>query len=151
MEIPYELFTDAFLSKISEYTFMRLSEREREHIVDGYMKRSVTAFKRMCNYALTADDENRVYVSVNDTAAEPDDADEIVDIVSEGMVVQWLKPYINKQELLQNVLNTRDYSAYSPAELLKRVREAYEETSRDHLQMMREYTYNHMDLRGLHI
>ena len=33
-------------------------------------------------------------------------SDEIIDIVSDGMLIQWLKPYVYKQELLENVLNT---------------------------------------------
>jgi len=67
------------------------------------------------------------------------------------MVVQWLKPYVYKQELLENVLNTKDFSTYSPAELLLRVGNAYAKAQKDYLNMIREYSFNHGDLTDLHL
>ena len=79
------------------------------------------------------------------------DLTEIADIVSEGMVSQWLKPYVNKQENLENVLNTKDFTTYSPAELLMRVGNAYAKVQKDYTNMIREYSYNHGDLSDLHL
>ena len=56
-----------------------------------------------------------------------------------------------KQELLENILNTRDFTTYSPAELLYRVRDTYEKARREYTNMIREYSYNHGDLTNLHI
>ena len=79
------------------------------------------------------------------------DADlvEIVDIVATGMVVQWLQPYMFKSENLENILNTTDYSMYSPAELLLRVREVYQMAQRDFKNMIKDYSYDHGDLSNL--
>ena len=149
MSIPYDAFTDAFLNKISEFEMLKLDDNIRTEIVDGYRKRAVSAFRKNCLVDLftTGDDEERVYmVDVSD-----DDLDELVDIISEGMVVQWLKPFVYQQDLLQNMLNTRDYTLYSHAELLKRVGSAYKEAQKDFTQMIREYSYNHGDLSDLHL
>ena len=149
MSIPYDAFTGAFLYKISEFELLKLDDNTRTEVVDGYRKRAVSAFKKNCLVDLftTADDEARVYnVDVSD-----DDADELVEIISEGMLVQWLKPFVYQQDLLQNVLNTRDYSLYSPAELLMRVGNAYQKAQKDYTQMIREYSYNHGDLSELHL
>ena len=149
MSIPYDAFTDAFLNKISEFEMLKLDDNIRTEIVDGYRKRAVSAFRKNCLVDLftTGDDEERVYmVDVSD-----DDLDELVDIISEGMVVPWLKPFVYQQDLLQNMLNTRDYTLYSPAELLKRVGSAYKEAQKDFTQMIREYSYNHGDLSDLHL
>ena len=54
-------------------------------------------------------------------------------------------------QLLQNVLNTRDFTQYSPAELLLRVGNAYAKAQHDYTQMIREYSYNHGDLGDLHL
>ena len=56
-----------------------------------------------------------------------------------------------QKKLLQNLMNTRDYTMYSPAELLMRVGNAYKGAQRDYTQMIREYSYNHGDLTGLHL
>ena len=149
MSIPYDLFGNAFLNKITEYELLNIEEDSRTEIVDKYMKSAVAEFKKNCLYDLTgsADDESREYkIDVLEQ-----DIDELVDIISEGMVVQWMKPYVRRQELLENTLSTRDFSTYSPAELLMRVGNAYNEAKSSYTQMIREYSYNHGDLSSLHL
>lgn len=153
MSVPYNLFTEAFLSKISEYEFVRLIDKEGTSIVtkiiDGYMKRSISLFKKNCRYdfTTTAQDKEREFI----VEVTPEDLDELVDIISEGMIVQWLKPYTYQQELLENTLNTKDFTTYSPAELLTRIGNAYKKAQKDYIQMIREYSFNHGDLSDLHL
>ena len=149
MGVPYDVFAGAFLAKISEYSFLSLAEEDRTEMVDGFMKRALSAFRKNCKYDLftTGNDITRTF-SVDIPEA---DLTEIADIVSEGMVSQWLKPYVNKQENLENVLNTKDFSTYSPAELLMRVGNAYAKAQKDYTNMIREYSYNHGDLSDLHL
>ena len=97
MSISYDAITNAFLSKVTEFEFLQIPEEDRTTIIDGYMKRAVTAFKNVCQYDLTAyDDTLREFT---DDFGEAD-IDELLEIISEGMIVQWLKPYVYKQELL---------------------------------------------------
>ena len=151
MSVPYDVFAAAFLSKITEFDLLSLDDASRTEIVDKYMHTAVSNsnFQKVSglNFATTKDDENRVF----NLEIPADRIDEIVDIVSEGMVVQWLKPYVYKQELLENVLNTKDFSTYSPAELLLRVGNAYAKAQKDYLNMIREYSFNHGDLTDLHL
>lgn len=149
MSLSYDAVTGAFLSKIREYEFLQMGGADRVEITDGYLKRAVTAFRKNCLYDLftTQNDTDRVF----DVEIEDEDLDELVDILSEGMLVQWLKPYVYHEELLQNVMNTRDYTMYSPAELLMRVGNAYKKAQKDYTQMIREYSFNHGDLTELHL
>lgn len=148
MNISYDEITGAFLEKISEFEFLKIPEQNRTEIIDNYMKRAVVLFKSICKYDLTLhDDVLRQFTDDFDEA----DVYEIVDIISEGMLVQWMKPYLYKQELLESTLNTADFSTYSPAELLLRVGNAYEKAQRDYIQMVREYSYNHGNLSELHL
>ena len=149
MSISYDTFTGAFLSKITEYDLLQIAPETQEEIVSGYMKRAISEFQHFCDVDLptVADDTSEEY-GVDVPVGEED---EIVDIISEGMVVQWLKRYVYHQELLENTLNTRDYTNYSAANLLYRVRETYTHAQNDFKQMMREYTYTLGDLRVLHL
>lgn len=149
MSLSYDIFSDAFLGKVSEYNFLLLSEFDKTEIVDGFMKRALAAFRKNCKYDLftTADDENRIF----NVVVPDEDAIELADIVSDGMVVQWLKPYVYRQELLENILNTKDFTTYSPAELLLRVGNAYAKAQADYKNAIREYSYNHGDLTKLHL
>lgn len=146
MSVSYNLFTAAFLGKVTEYDFLKLDDYDRNSVVDGYMKRACAQFNKICKYDLvTGDDALREL----QTTIPDDEIDEIVDIVSEGMMVQWMKPYFYRADNLENVLNTSDFSQYSPAELLYRITNAYNTSKRDFTNMMREYSYNHGDLSDL--
>ena len=150
MSVPYDTFIEVFLEKITEYKYLdpALGSSAKTRCCDGYLKRSCAQFNRKCSYDLTyRDDEKRVF----NFSISNQDLDEIVDIISEGMVAQWFKPYANNSENLENVINTSDFSNYSPAELLHRIREAYNESCSEFKKRMINYTYEHGDLTDLHI
>lgn len=146
MATPYDIFEGAFLSKITEYDFLQIDPYDRNGSIDSYMKRAAAQFNKVCKYDLLTSDD-----AVRELAVDIPDSDlvEIVDIVSTGMVVQWLQPYMFKSENLENILNTADYSMYSPAELLLRVREVYQMAQRDFKNMIKDYSYDHGDLSNL--
>lgn len=148
MSVSYDVFAGAFLSKITEYNFIQLDDFDRNFIIDEYMKRSIAGFNNVCKYDLSSYDDiiRELYVDIPQS-----ELDEIVDIVSEGMLVQWMKPYVYRQENLENVLNTKDFTTYSPAELLLRISNAYAKVQKDYTNMIREYSYNHGDLSDLHL
>ena len=148
MSISYDLFTGAFLAKVTEYNLLDLDMYNRNQMVEGYMKRACTQFNKICKYDLT--DRDDILRQFNLTISD-EEIDEIVDIVSEGMLVQWMKPYVYRQENLESVLNTRDFTTYSPAELLLRIGNAYTKVQKDYTNMVREYSYNHGDLSDLHL
>jgi len=149
MSVPYDVFTDAFLSKITEFDFVNMDAFDRTATIDGYMKRAIASFKKVCKYdfSTTADDAVREF----DVDVEVEDLDELADIISEGMLVQWMKPFTYKQEGFESVMNTKDFTTYSPAELLMRIGNAYAAARKDFTNMMREYSYNHGDLTDLHL
>ena len=148
MSISYDLFTGAFLGKVTEYDFINLDDYDRNTLVDGYMKRACSQFDKICKYDLTDRDDIIRCFNVN---IPDNEIDEILDIVSEGMLVQWMKPYVFKQDNLVQFLNTKDFTAYSPAELFRQVNSAYNSVSKRFVSMMREYSYNHGDLTDLHL
>ena len=88
MSVSYDIFTSMFLDKIEEYKFIKLPEENRTQIVDGYMKRACAQFKKICKHNIaTGDDDAREFpIDIPD-----EDIDEIADIISEGMLVQWMK------------------------------------------------------------
>lgn len=148
MSVSYDLFIGAFLGKVTEYDFIHLDEYDRNNMVEGYMKRSCSQFDKVCPYDLTDRDDiiRQFNIDIPDN-----EIDEILDIVSEGMLVQWMKPYVYKQDNLVQLLNTKDFTNYSPAELFRQVNSAYNSVAKRFTNMIREYSYNHGDLTELHL
>lgn len=149
MIVSYDRFTEAFLAKITEYNFLRLTEQNRQELIDGYMKRACSRFNEVCRYDITGgNDELREFDFPGITNGE---LDEILDIVSDGMLEQWFRQHMYKQENLENMLNTSDFTSYSPAELTYRITNAYNMCKRDYTNRIREYSYRHADLTDLHL
>lgn len=148
MSVSYDVFAEAFRDKVKDLGFLNMDTFCRNTVVDGYMKRACAQFDKICSYDLYARDD---LVREFQFDVSEQEIDELVDIISEGMLVQWMKPYVYKAENLENVLNTKDYSMYSPAELLRQISAAYNTAKKDFSQMMREYSYNHGDLTDLHL
>ena len=149
MSVPYDRFTEAFLSKITEYDFINLRDFERNGLIDGYMKRAIASFKKVCKYDLASTGDDIIREFEIDIPEE--DLEEIIDIISEGMLAQWMKPYTYRQEILESILNTKDFTSYSPAELLMRIGNAYKAAQKDFTNMIRAYSYDHGDLTDLHL
>lgn len=152
MSITYDSIREDFLLKINEFKLLDLINRGDDDyaakVIDSYMRRAISEFKHVCGYDFSLkDDESGEFVDEFSIG----DVDEIVNIITDGMVVQWLKPYVNQQELLENTINTRDYTTYSPSELLYRIGNAYNKAKFDYVQATREYSYNHGDLTTLHL
>lgn len=149
MVVSYDDFTEAFLSKITEYRFLKLDIEDRQAICDGYMRRSWSKLREVIAAdSVTRDDEHRCFDFAD---MDQDDIDEIIEIISDGMVYQWMSQHMHKQENLENMLTTSDFAAYSPAELTYRITNAYEKCRSRFIAEVREYSYRHGDLSELHL
>lgn len=148
MTVSYDEFTSAFLDKITEYNFLRMDEEDADRIVDGYRKRACAQFSEVCKYDIAHGDNKRRCYTLN--GATEDEVEEIIDIVTEGMLVQWFKQHMYQQSNLELALNTADFLSYSPAELTYRLTNAYKATKREFVVRMREYSFRHGDLTTLH-
>ncbi len=150
MTVSYDVFMEAFLDKITEYEFLKLDEFDRDAIVDGYLRRTMAQFTEVSAVDFSNRNDGRRCFEIADDVTQ-DELDEIIEIVSEGMVVQWFKKHLYHQENLLNLLNSSDFSAYSPAELTYRITNAYHRCKHDFTARVREYSYRHSDLTELHI
>lgn len=147
MTLDFDTVVSAFLQKVTEFQFLSIEESDRQELVDGYLRRAVVEFQTVCKYDLRHQDR-QARKFTDDFADE--DVDEIVEILSEGMIVQWLKQYLYSQEILENVMNTADFSTYSSAELLHRVSGAYNDALKEFRTMICNYSFRHGNIRELH-
>lgn len=134
MATPYSDVINSFLGKITDYELPTFLLDEREEIVFNYMKNSCAKFKRICKTDLSDRDEDLKQFN-------KDLDDEEIDIISELMIVNWLKPKLYSLENLKNVLNTKDFSQYSPANLLDKIRATYNECKTESKRMMNNYSH----------
>lgn len=146
--ISFDIFTEHFLRKINEFDFIDIGQEITQDLIDSYMKSSISKFYRVCKFDLiNQNSDNRVI----DSDIPDAELYEIAEIISDGMIVQWLKPFLYNQELLESNLNTRDFTGYSPAELLCRVGEAHDIAEKRFKNAIKSYSYDVGDLEDLHL
>ncbi len=142
MATLYKDIYNPFLERISDTDILSFTETDRKSILHGLMVRACTKFERFCTVDLQ--DRDDIQEQFNN-----DLNDEIIDIITTGMVVEWIKPKYFFNENLQNVLNTKDYNMYSPANLLNQIRETYLEVKKEYENMVNKYSYYYGDIRNL--
>ncbi|HNY44465.1 MAG TPA: hypothetical protein PKH15_07225 [Bacteroidales bacterium] len=65
-----------------------------------------------------------------------------IDIITDFMVISWLKPIILSDELLESRLNTKDFYEYSPANLILQIRSTFNEVEINAKKSMKNYGYS---------
>lgn len=144
MSTKYSEVFSVFLGKIKEYNYIDLDEDDVENEIMSYLNLSCSKFDEVCKKDLfDRDEENLCF---NDTLTFRE-----IDIITDGMVCYWLKPYVYCSDNLSNILSSKDFSLYSPANLLKEIKGVYTDITIDFEQNIKDYSYTFGDIGGLHI
>lgn len=135
MATTFEKIYDVFFDKSRDYQLYELSQETSEAVLYGYLKTAISRFCNTCKKDLSdRNDETKEFnVDLSDTE---------IDILGEWMCYAFLKTKRNDSDLFKNGLSTKDYTLFSPANLLKAVQEAYKECAKECRSLMNEYSYD---------
>lgn len=142
MATPYDVIHARAIAKISDYDVLKFDEDTRTKIFDEYLLSAQIEFQRLCKINLT--DKNTELRQYNNDLDE-----EVIEILATGEIYYWLIPKVLNTENLYNVLNTKDFSMYSPANLLKELQALKDSFWKDFKRKMYLYTYRTADIAGL--
>ena len=132
MGTPYTEVIDNFSKMITEYKLTKLLEEERDEYIIALMNSALAKFERTNPEQLARLDNTQF---VNDLE------DDEIDIICNLMIVEWLKPYLFSVDNLENLMTTKDWAEYSPANLLRQIRETYDLARLESKRMVKNYTY----------
>ena len=142
MATPYSKIIETFIGKVSDYDLPKFTDIEKEAIIVGFMISACTKFARICKVDLY--DRDEVLKQFNQNLD-----DEIIEIITETMLVEWIKPKVLSSENLKNCLSTKDYSLFSPANLLKELRETLITLKQESKKLINNYSFSHADFTEL--
>lgn len=131
-------FTDIYaraIFRFADYEFLKQDIETREGVLEKYLISAKTEFQRVCKTDLG--DYDLELKQFNQTLD-----DEVIEILSLGIAFYWLSYKALNSELLKNVLNSRDYYYYSPANLLKEVQTLRKTLRSEFNSKMRQHSYN---------
>ena len=112
MATPVDKIFSRFLSQIEDESWLEIDEEILEELMYDYLAKSIVEFN-VCKKDLTIDKENDEIVSNLEE-------DEML-ILAYGMVIHYLTPKILREENLQQMVTTSDFSKLSKANMLDKL------------------------------
>lgn len=131
MATPVNDIYNMFLSQIGKDIMLELSDEIVEDLLYNYLLEATIEFSYCCKKDLSIKDGNIV---------DDLDLDEKL-ILSKGMILYWLQPQINTQEVIKNRITDGDYVIKSPANLLDKLLKLKASSKSEMREMMVKYSH----------
>lgn len=139
MATSYQEIYSRFTPKVTDYSFVNLSDDEVEEYFETFMKSSIIKF-RYCDKLSDRDETVKQF--------NKDLTEEEQEILSILMCVEYLTPKLLTDDLLKQTLNSKDYSLYSQANHVKEIRELREKYQQEANSLMILYTFTKSKMDG---
>lgn len=131
MATPVTDIYNMFLSQIGKDIMLELSDEIVEDLLYSYLLGATIEFSYYCNKDLSIKDGNIV-----------DDLDSNEKLIlSKGMILYWLQPKINTQEVIKNRITDGDYVIKSPANLLDKLLKLKTSSKSEWREMIIKYSH----------
>lgn len=140
----YKYVFAEFKDKITDPDLITFAEDLQTEMLIAYMNKAIARCNRIVKK--TVDLSSRDDKLGSFLVEIPD---EVIDIITEWMIVFWLKPYVNNLENLKNNLSTKDFTVFSPANLLEKIGNRYDISFTQARSLTNEYSYIIADMTGL--
>ncbi|MFS0905801.1 hypothetical protein AB3N02_22520 [Priestia aryabhattai] len=127
---------ETFLAKVSDYSFLNITEEELEEDMFGYLKTARTKFYK-CKSDLSIIDD----IATGERAFKDDLHPFEIEVLATLMTVEYLKPQILASEVLKQSLSDKDFKIYSQANQLSQLNLTYKMFRGEAKKLITEYTY----------
>lgn len=114
MGTKYEEVYERYRARVRNYDFLNYNSAVRDVYQFDLLMLSISDFEDVCVQDLNDRDDEVLAFNINLTNREKD-------ILALGMVLHFVEPYVYNTDALQNAMSTKDFSLYSPANLLEKM------------------------------
>jgi len=141
MATPFSIVNKKFLNKITDYQLLSIPTENLESILFDFMESAIARF-RNCKQKLKDYDDTLKQFN-NDISLEE------IEILVVWMLYAYHDQNIMRIELLRQSLSSKDFVQYSQANHLTSLIELRDKLYEDAQRLMKYYSYDNNDLRGL--
>lgn len=134
MSTPYSKIINRFLRKITDYGLLEFSDDIKDEMIIELLDSACGTFERLCKSDLSLRDDNSQEFQEDLTSNE-------INIITEIMISEWIKPFEYTNELLENSLTTRDWNEYANSNQLRVVSAVAERIEKKCDKLMKDYSY----------
>ena len=142
MGTKYEEIFDRYRARVRNYDFLDYDAIARLEYQKDLLALAVSDFEDICKQDLNDREDDILSFTATLTNREKD-------ILALGMVLHFVEPYVYNTDALQNALSTKDFSLYSPANLLEKMTELMEMTEKRLRREINLYSFRNNEISGL--
>ena len=140
----FEEVFSRFRSRIRNYDFLEFDDFTILQYQYSLLIQSIFDFSDICKTDIENYDSELMVFNQKLTGNE-------INILSLGMMVHFLEPYVYNTDALQNAISTKDFSVYSPANLLEKMTELLKETKKELKKEINLYSFKNGEISDLSV
>lgn len=144
MPTKFSVIYDRAVFKFMDYTFIDAVTDYKKGVLRRFLMSAIVDFQYVCKVDITKYDlEQEQFDNELDS--------EIIEILALGVAFHWLSAQALNRELLKNRIYNKDYTSYSPANLLKEVQTLRETIESEYRGKINEYSFRHGSIETLRV
>lgn len=143
----YEEINSSFLGKVTDYDFVDLTDDE---FASTMLEKLHTVLskpycRRLFSTLLFDDENQQIEYTLKLTTTEDEDSDFVTEMLSLGMVIEWIEPQLNSKRIMQQLITSNKESKfYSQAQHLSSMQSTYDACVKKQRDLIRDrgFIYN---------
>lgn len=146
MTSSYSQIYSCFLSKVTDYNFLNMSEEDMYDLMSTWLHNTLSLpYVRRLFTTLNADDViMQLSFELKNVVDEASDFDFVLELIAKGMVVEWLEPQVNSVLNTSQMFGGKEQKFYSQSNHFKEIKDKLKEEKTELRKMIRDrgYIYN---------
>lgn len=146
MTSEYEEIYSRFLTRVEDFKLAELGQRLAEEMMNGWMHSTLSKpyVRRLFSEMEIDDDNEQLNYDLKYQVSDEEDRDFVEELISLGMVVQWLTPQVNSVLNTAQFFSNAEQKFFSQANHLEQLRELLKKNENDLRKLIRDrgYIYN---------
>ena len=130
----YSVIYDRAIFKIKSQRLLGMSLIDRTAVLLHFLQSAIVDFADSCKYDLTNRSDTNGYFNI-------DLGEKEIEILSYGVAYYWAMGQTLDEKNMKNVMSPKDYTKYSPANLLKELENIRQNLKREFLGRINTYSY----------
>lgn len=141
--VDYKIIFYSFLGNIKDLELFNLDEYEVDEILSEYLHKTVSDpyIRRLFSSIVLDQETNTITYEMKYVVDEDADREFVINILSKGMAVEWMKPIVRSKTNIEQMFGTKEQQFYSQAQHLAQIRSALEDMTYEVRKTIRDRDY----------
>jgi hypothetical protein len=126
----------SFLSKVTDYSFLNLTQDELEEQLEPYLRSSIPRFRKPRVNLKEIDSVNKEFFNELSILE--------IEILATLMVIEFMRPKINSSNIYKQVMTDKEFRFYSQANHLAELMSLYNAMKKEAEKLMLDYSFERL-------